>query len=164
MKGQIQEMQDLITKRRVLVTGAGGSIGSELVRQIANYFPSEIILVENSEFNLYTVDMELSNKNPNITRHALIGDVRDRERIFQIFQQFKPELVFHAAALKHVPMVEYNVFECMFTNVIGKKNVSDAASETTSQRCRQKAKRANFTQSFALFTAANFISKLASWP
>ncbi len=125
-----QEMQDLMTQRRVLVTGAGGSIGSELVRQIANYFPSEIILVENSEFNLYTVDMELSNKNPSIIRHPLIGDVRDRERIFQIFQQFKPELVFHAAALKHVPMVESNVFEGMFTNVIGTKNVADAASET----------------------------------
>ena len=124
-----QEMQDLITQRRVLVTGAGGSIGSELVRQIANYFPSKIILVENSEFNLYTIDMELSYKKPTIKRHALIGDVRDRKRMFQIFQQFKPELVFHAAALKHVPMVESNMFEGMFTNVVGTKNVADAASK-----------------------------------
>ncbi|MBT5430144.1 MAG: polysaccharide biosynthesis protein [Rhodospirillaceae bacterium] len=124
-----REMRDLITKRRVLITGAGGSIGSELVRQIANYFPSKIILVENSEFNLYTIDMELSNKNPNVTRHALIGDVRDRQRMFQIFEQYKPELVFHAAALKHVPMVEFNMFEGMFTNVIGTKNVADAANK-----------------------------------
>lgn len=124
-----REMRDLITKRRVLITGAGGSIGSELVRQIANYFPSEIILVENSEFNLYTIDMELSNKNPNVARHALIGDVRDRQRVFQIFEQYKPELVFHAAALKHVPMVEFNMFEGMFTNVIGTKNVADAANK-----------------------------------
>ena len=124
-----REMRDLITKRRVLITGAGGSIGSELVRQIANYFPSKIILVENSEFNLYTIDMELSNKNPNVARHALIGDVRDRQRVFQIFEQYKPELVFHAAALKHVPMVEFNMFEGMFTNVIGTKNVADAANK-----------------------------------
>ncbi|MBL6865014.1 MAG: polysaccharide biosynthesis protein [Rhodospirillales bacterium] len=124
-----REMRDLITKRRVLITGAGGSIGSELVRQIANYFPSEIILVENSEFNLYTIDMELSNKNPNVARHALIGDVRDRQRVFQIFEKYKPELVFHAAALKHVPMVEFNMFEGMFTNVIGTKNVADAANK-----------------------------------
>ncbi|MFL2780609.1 MAG: polysaccharide biosynthesis protein [Rhodospirillales bacterium] len=123
-----REMRDLITKRRVLITGAGGSIGSELVRQIANYFPSKIILVENSEFNLYTIDMELSNKNPGVARHALIGDVRDRQRMFQIFEQYKPELVFHAAALKHVPMVEFNMFEGMFTNVIGTKNVADAAN------------------------------------
>ena len=124
-----REMRDLITKRRVLITGAGGSIGSELVRQIANYFPSKIILVENSEFNLYTIDMELSNKNPGVARHALIGDVRDRQRMFQIFEQYKPELVFHAAALKHVPMVEFNMFEGMFTNVIGTKNVADAANK-----------------------------------
>ena len=123
-----REMRDLITKRRVLITGAGGSIGSELVRQIANYFPSKIILVENSEFNLYTIDMELSNKNPGVARHALLGDVRDRQRIFQIFKQYKPELVFHAAALKHVPMVEFNMFEGMLTNVIGTKNVADAAN------------------------------------
>lgn len=125
-----REMLALITKRRVLITGAGGSIGSELVRQIANYFPSKIILVENSEFNLYTIDMELSNKNPGVARHALIGDVRDRQRMFQIFEQYKPELVFHAAALKHVPMVEFNMFEGMFTNVIGTKNVADAANKT----------------------------------
>ena len=124
-----REMRDLITKRRVLITGAGGSIGSELVRQIANYIPSKIILVENSEFNLYKIDMELSNKNPGVTRHALIGDVRDRQRMFQIFKQYKPELVFHAAALKHVPMVEFNMFEGMFTNVIGTKNVADAANK-----------------------------------
>ncbi|MDC0989947.1 nucleoside-diphosphate sugar epimerase/dehydratase [Rhodospirillales bacterium] len=124
-----REMRDLITKRRVLITGAGGSIGSELVRQIANYFPSKIILVENSEFNLYTIDMELSNKNPGVARQALIGDVRDRQRMFQIFEQYKPELVFHAAALKHVPMVEFNMFEGMFTNVIGTKNVADAANK-----------------------------------
>ena len=124
-----REMRDLITKRRVLITGAGGSIGSELVRQIVNYSPSKIILVENSEFNLYTIDMELSNKNPGVARHALIGDVRDRQRMFQIFEQYKPELVFHAAALKHVPMVEFNMFEGMFTNVIGTKNVADAANK-----------------------------------
>jgi len=147
-----REMRDLITKRRVLITGAGGSIGSELVRQIANYIPSKIILVENSEFNLYKIDMELSNKNPGVTRHALIGDVRDRQRMFQIFKQYKPELVFHAAALKHVPMVEFNMFEGMFTNVIGQKTSQMLQTKRWYQRsCKfQQTKRLTHQTLWAL--------------
>ena len=120
-------MEMLIKDKRVLITGAGGSIGSELVRQISNLKPNSIVLVENSEFNLYKIDMELSNLYPNIPRQALIGDVRDKRRIEKIFKEFKPQLVFHAAALKHVPLVEANILEGLATNVLGTIVVADAA-------------------------------------
>ena len=119
----------LVGGKSVLVTGAGGSIGSELVRQIAALEPSTIVLVENSEYNLYAADMELSENHPDLPRHSLIGDVRDRDRIDRIFAAMKPNLVFHAAALKHVPMVEANILEGLTTNVTGTVNVADAARQ-----------------------------------
>ncbi|MBT3917513.1 MAG: polysaccharide biosynthesis protein [Rhodospirillaceae bacterium] len=122
-----EAMEKLILGKRVLITGAGGSIGSELVRQISDLAPASIALVENSEFNLYSIDMELSKRHSNLAREALIGDIRDRPRIDHIFAETKPELVFHAAALKHVPMVEANILEGLTTNVLGTMNVADAA-------------------------------------
>ncbi|WP_139135104.1 polysaccharide biosynthesis protein [Magnetovibrio blakemorei] len=119
-------MTALAQNKRILITGAGGSIGSELVRQLAEIGPKELVLVENSEFALYLVDRELAERHPALTRHAVIADVRDRTRIDQVFAHYKPELVFHAAALKHVPLVEDNVFEGMRTNAIGTRNVADA--------------------------------------
>ncbi len=125
-------MRGLVVGRRVLVTGAGGSIGSELVRQIADLAPSEIVLLDNSEHNLYQIDMEMSVNHPDIKRRAVISDVRDRRRVDGLFAEFSPELVFHAAALKHVPMVEANISEGVSTNVIGSANIAEAciASET----------------------------------
>jgi FlaA1/EpsC-like NDP-sugar epimerase len=120
-------MEALIEGKRVLITGAGGSIGSELVRQISDLKPASIALVENSEFNLYSIDMELSERHAELPRQALIGDIRDSARINRIFKDIKPELVFHAAALKHVPMVEANVLEGLTTNVLGTMNVANAA-------------------------------------
>jgi FlaA1/EpsC-like NDP-sugar epimerase len=120
-------MATLIEGKRVLITGAGGSIGSELVRQISDFSPASIALVENSEFNLYSIDLELSKRHADLDRHALIGDIRNRERIVSIFSDFKPELVFHAAALKHVPIVEGNMLEGLTTNVLGTMHVADAA-------------------------------------
>ena len=120
-------MEKLVQGKRVLITGAGGSIGSELVRQISDLTPASIALVENSEFNLYSIDMELSKRHPDLSCSALIGDVRDSLRIQRIFEDTKPELVFHAAALKHVPMVEANVLEGLTTNVLGTMNVANAA-------------------------------------
>ncbi len=119
-------MRSLIAGRRVLVTGAGGSIGSELVRQTAEFRPQSLIMVESSEFALYTIDMEMAVRHPGLDRRPLIADVRDRARIGAIFDQVKPELVFHAAALKHVPLVEANPFEGVMTNVHGTRNVADA--------------------------------------
>ncbi|MBT3916233.1 MAG: polysaccharide biosynthesis protein [Rhodospirillaceae bacterium] len=120
-------MKALIKGKRVLITGAGGSIGAELVRQISDLEPASIALVENSEFNLYSIDMELSKRHPDLSRQSLIGDVRDNQRISSIFEANQPELVFHAAALKHVPMVEANVLEGLATNVLGTMNVVNAA-------------------------------------
>lgn len=115
--------------RRVLVTGAGGSIGSELVRQLASLKPAELILIENSEFNAYQIDRSLARHFPDVPRRLHMACIRDRDRINAIFRAHKPELVFNAAALKHVPMVELNPCEGVLTNVIGSRNVSDAARE-----------------------------------
>lgn len=123
-------MAGLIEGKRVLVTGAGGSIGSELVRQICDFKPAEIGLLDHSELALYTIDHETALGWPDIRRHSVIADVRDRERIAQVFGRFRPELVFHAAALKHVPLVEMNVVEGATTNIAGTVNVADTCVET----------------------------------
>lgn len=122
-------MQALIEGRRVLLTGAGGSIGAELARQIAACRPAQLTLFDNSEYNLYSIDMELAESRPEVPRAALIGDVRDRRRVDRLFADAKPELVFHAAALKHVPMVEFNPVEGLHTNVLGTRNVADACRQ-----------------------------------
>src|SRR6185437_793953 len=119
-------MRALIAGRRVLVTGAGGTIGSELARQIAGYEPARITLLDSSEYALYTIDRELQERHGALPRLALIGDVRDRRRIDEVMAAERPELVFHAAALKHVPMVEANPSEGVLTNVIGTRNVAEA--------------------------------------
>jgi len=116
----------MIAGKRVLVTGAGGSIGSELVRQICSFGPSEILLLEASEFALYSIDMEISRSYPDLRRQALICNIRDSYRLHEIFEDNKPQLVFHAAALKHVPLVEENPLEGIMTNAIGTRNVADA--------------------------------------
>jgi O-antigen biosynthesis protein WbqV len=119
-------MRRLIVGRRVLVTGAGGTIGGELVRQVAEFGPAEVTLVDSGEFNLYQIDLELQERFPELSRRAVIGDVRDRAVLARIFADARPELVFHAAALKHVPMVEANPFEGILTNAIGTRYVAEA--------------------------------------
>jgi FlaA1/EpsC-like NDP-sugar epimerase len=120
------ELARMIAGRRVLVTGAGGSIGSELCRQIALLGPAELILLDNSEYNLYSVDLELSQA-PGCRRKVILADVRRRDRMIKVFHECKPELVFHAAALKHVPLAEGNPAETILTNTIGTRHVADAA-------------------------------------
>ena len=121
-----EAMRALIEGRRVLVTGAGGSIGAELVRQASDFGPAEIVLLDNSEFNLYSVEFELADRHPGLARRAILGDVRDASRIDEVVRDCAPELVFHAAALKHVPLVEANVAEGVATNVLGTVNLADA--------------------------------------
>lgn len=121
-------IQQLIAGRRVLITGAGGTIGSELARQIAALRPAELILLDASEFNLYSIDLELRERHADLPCRPLLCNIRDRERVMQIYASHRPELVFHAAALKHVPMVELNPGEGVLTNVIGTRNVADAAA------------------------------------
>ncbi len=124
-----QAMRDLIAARRVLVTGAGGTIGSELVRQIAELAPARLVLVDSSEFNLYAIDLELGERHGAIARRAELADVRDRSRIGALFAEERPDLVFHAAALKHVPIVEAHPAEGALTNALGTRNVAEAARE-----------------------------------
>jgi O-antigen biosynthesis protein WbqV len=122
-----EAMARLIEGHRVLVTGAGGTIGSELARQIAAFEPGRLILLDNGEFLLYAIDGELRQRHPDLAIIPLIGDVRDRRRVEAVMAAEAPELVFHAAALKHVPMVEANPLEGVLTNVIGSRNVAEAA-------------------------------------
>jgi len=116
----------MVRGKRVLVTGAGGTIGSELTRQIAALGPSRLALLDNSEFHLYEIDQELSIEFPDVDRATILGNVRDPGRIRTAFEREKPEIVFHAAALKHVPMVEANPLEGILTNVMGSRIVADA--------------------------------------
>ena len=117
----------LIEGRRVLVTGAGGSIGSELVRQITRLRPARLVLVDSGELNLYTIDYETNENAPYMSRRSVLCNVRDRDVVMRLFDEERPELVFHAAALKHVPLVELNPTEGIRTNVIGTRNIADAA-------------------------------------
>lgn len=122
------EVARLIDGKCILLTGAGGSIGSELARQIASFNPRHLVLADNSEYLLYKVDIELREKFRDLQVSAFVADVRDRERIMTLFKALKPEVVFHAAALKHVPLVEDNPIEAIKTNVLGTQNVADAAA------------------------------------
>ncbi|HAA93483.1 MAG: nucleotide sugar dehydratase [Rhodospirillaceae bacterium] len=116
----------LVTGKRVLVTGAGGTIGSELVRQISDLEPAHIALFDNAEYHLYQIDLELGERHPEMPREAILGSVRDPARIEDVITRLKPALVFHAAALKHVPMVEANPMEGVLTNTIGSQIVANA--------------------------------------
>ena len=119
-------MRRLIEGRRVLVTGAGGSIGAELARQIAAFRPAHMSLLDNSEYLLYAVGLELGETHGGLSCSLVLGDVRDRGRLDEIMAAEAPELVFHAAALKHVPMVEANPVEGVLTNVVGTRHMADA--------------------------------------
>ncbi|MFA6280706.1 MAG: nucleoside-diphosphate sugar epimerase/dehydratase [Bdellovibrionales bacterium] len=119
----------LVTGKRVLVTGAGGTIGSELVRQIVALAPSHLVMLDASEFNLYKIEMEISEAYLLQGKRAYIADVRDAARLSQIFRDEKPDLVFHAAAIKHVPIAEFNAREALLTNVIGTRLVADCAAK-----------------------------------
>ncbi|MDN3566077.1 polysaccharide biosynthesis protein [Paeniroseomonas aquatica] len=120
-------MARLIQGRRVLVTGAGGTIGGELARQVAALGPSQLALLDHGEYALYEIDLELRERHPDVPRRAVLADVRDEARIRRLFEELKPELVFHAAALKHVPMVENDPLEGLQTNALGTRVVADAA-------------------------------------
>ena len=117
----------LLKGKRILVTGAGGSIGSELVRQIAANEPEHLVLVDSGEFNLYRIEREVKERFPGLSHAALLVDVRERARLEQVFAAHHPAIVVHAAAYKHVPLVESNPFAGVDTNVFGTRTVADLA-------------------------------------
>jgi FlaA1/EpsC-like NDP-sugar epimerase len=112
-----------IAGRSILITGAAGSIGSELARQLAPFRPSRLILFERAETPLYFINLEVTRAHPEIEVVAAMGDVTDADRVEQVFARYRPDYVFHAAAYKHVPMLECNVREAARNNVIGTRNV-----------------------------------------
>ena len=120
---------ELIHGKHVMITGAGGTIGSELARQVAIYDPSEITLIDNSEFNLYQIDLELREMALDMPVNARLVDVCNSVQIDTIFSITKPDIILHAAAYKHVPIVEENRSAAALTNVLGAKNVFDAANK-----------------------------------
>ena len=124
-----KNIKKLINNKVVLVTGGGGSIGSELCRQIIKFNPSKLVIVDIYENNLYDIEQELKFNYPNNEIDAIVASVRDKKRLNEIFEEFKPYLVFHAAAHKHVPLMETSPLEAIKNNVFGTYNVVNCADE-----------------------------------
>ena len=116
-----------ISNRTVLVTGAGGSIGSELCRQIARWSPSELILLGHGENSIFEAYLELQDRFPSLSLKPVIADIRDKDRLERVFEDCRPQVVFHAAAHKHVPLMESNIEEAITNNVEGTRNLVQAA-------------------------------------
>ena len=115
--------------KKILVTGAGGSIGSEICRQVAKFKPKEIIILGHGENSIYQLNMEVVGKySQHFTIKQVIADVQDRKRIFEVMDKYKPDVVYHAAAHKHVPLMEINPREAVKNNILGTRNVAEAAS------------------------------------
>ncbi|MDD5010534.1 MAG: nucleoside-diphosphate sugar epimerase/dehydratase [Phycisphaerae bacterium] len=122
-------IQQYLTNKVILVTGAGGSIGSEMSRQVCHFDPKLLLLVEQAENALFFIERELRKSFPQVAMEAVICDITDKVRVEQLFEKFKPDVVIHAAAHKHVPLMELNPGEAIKNNVIGTRTVSDAADK-----------------------------------
>jgi FlaA1/EpsC-like NDP-sugar epimerase len=125
----LEEITGYIRKQVILITGAGGSIGSELCRQIARFGPEKLLLLGNEENGIFEISMELKRLYPGLCLISLIADIRDRQRIAAVMKQHHPSAVFHAAAHKHVPLMEHNPSEALKNNILGTKNVAECAME-----------------------------------
>lgn len=129
-----KNINSLIKDKTVLVTGGGGSIGSELCRQIIRYNPKRLIILDIYENNLYDIELELKANYPKAKIEAIVGSVRDKKRLENVFEEFNPTLVFHAAAHKHVPLMENNPLEAIKNNVFGTYNVVNCADKYNVER------------------------------
>ncbi|MCM3617933.1 polysaccharide biosynthesis protein [Sutcliffiella horikoshii] len=128
VKLDMESISESITGKTVLVTGAGGSIGSEICRQISNFTPENLILLGHGENSIYSIELELRAKyDTTINIYTEIADIQDRSKIFTIMEKYKPDVVYHAAAHKHVPLMERNPEEAVKNNIFGSKNVAEAA-------------------------------------
>lgn len=125
----LDEIASYLTGKVVMVTGAGGSIGSELCRQICSYHPEKLVLIEYGENNLFDIDNELQAAYPDLVIAAELCDIKDRARLQQTFSKHSPQVVFHAAAHKHVPLMEKNPSEAIKNNVLGTRNVAEMADK-----------------------------------
>jgi FlaA1/EpsC-like NDP-sugar epimerase len=128
------EIAQYLKEKEVMVTGAGGSIGSELVRQICRFGPKSVGLIEISEYNLFRVEMECRQRFPKVDARSFLADIRDRDSLRRIFEEFKPKVVFHAAAYKHVPIQEVYPWEAVHNNVGGTRNVCYISTEVGVER------------------------------
>ncbi|WP_146621803.1 polysaccharide biosynthesis protein [Enterococcus florum] len=129
VKLDIDSIKDQLTAQVILVTGAGGSIGSEICRQVIKFNPSKLILLGHGENSIYQIERELKSKHINKVTQIIpvIADIQDREKIFETMDRYKPTIVYHAAAHKHVPLMEYNPREAVKNNIFGTKNVAEAS-------------------------------------
>lgn len=123
----VSEIRELVSGKRVLVTGAGGSIGSEICRQVSALGCAHIALLDSSEFGLFNIDMEIANNYPTLSRADILCDIRDARLVSSWLVAEQPDVIFHAAALKHVPLMENHPCESVLTNVVGTWNVAEAA-------------------------------------
>lgn len=128
VKLDLEAIERDIGGKVVLVSGGGGSIGSELARQIAAFHPQRLVLLEQAESPLYFTQLEISRLFPNVDVVTVLGSITDRQRLEQVFGRWQPNYVFHAAAYKHVPMLEANIVEALRTNVLGTRYVAEAAA------------------------------------
>ncbi|AYD90103.1 polysaccharide biosynthesis protein [Actinomyces lilanjuaniae] len=170
----LSRISDYVAGRSVLVTGAGGSIGSEIARQLHRIGPRDLVLLDRDESALHTIQLDIYNKGLLDTRDIVLCDIRDKEALRQVFQEHRPEVVFHAAALKHLPLLEQYPDEGWKTNVLGTKNVlelseetavttlvnisTDKAADPTSVLGRTKHVAEQMTTSIALENGLRFVS------
>lgn len=128
-KTDLSQFGDYITEKTVMVTGGGGSIGSEIVRQVAALKPKQLIILGHGENSVFKINADIREAYPDLNIYPVIASIADRERMFNVFEQFKPQVVFHAAAHKHVPLMELNIHEAVRNNICGTKNLADACYE-----------------------------------
>jgi FlaA1/EpsC-like NDP-sugar epimerase len=128
-----KQIENFIKNKAVLITGAAGSIGSELARQVAKFKPSHLLLLDQDETGIFNILEELKSDFSSQNTEALVADVTDKEKINEIFKKFRPKIIFHAAAYKHVPLMEANPAEAVKNNIFGTKNLAEAAVDSGSE-------------------------------
>ena len=131
---EIESIRSYLSNHTILITGAGGSIGSEICRQVAQFHPSTMILLDSAETPLYEIDYEMRKAFPELTIQSIVADVKNLSRLSSIFELHKPTVVFHCAAYKHVPLMEINPSEAVLNNILGTKNIADLSKISNVER------------------------------